>query len=228
MTTPPALLEKLNPDGTYQPYAGNTIICHIAPESAAFAALTDVHAQLSQRSFSAKLSRLPTSSYHMTLFGGANDKHRRPGNWPEGVAFDTPIADCHKELARRLDGFDLECDLPFRMKVSAEGVREKEMALRLELEPVDEAENQKLRRLRDRLSVLLGIKVPGHETYGFHISLAYVIDWLNPDELKDYRSSYAEWRDMVALHSPVIELGRPEFCTFKNMLRFDRQFYLGA
>ena len=74
---------------------------------------------------------------------------------------------------------------------------------------------------------MLGILVPGHDTYGFHISLAYVIGVFTPAELEDYRASYAAWRDMIAAHAPVIELGRPEFCTFKDMRWFNRKLYLG-
>ena len=225
---PAALREKLNPDGSYQPYAGNTIICHIDPKSAAFAALQEVHGELSQRSFRPKLSLLPIASYHMTVFGGANDKHRRAGSWPDGMAFDVPIAACDAELQKRLETFDLGCDVPFRLRVSPEGVRTQEMALRLELQPHDDAENKKLRDLRDRLSKVLGICVPGHDDYGFHVSLAYVIGALTPEELAKYQSSYAEWRDKIARYSPTIEFGRPEFCTFKDMRRYERKLYLNG
>ncbi len=230
MTTddiPPALREKFNPDGTPQPFAGNTIICHIDPASELFAALLEVHGQLGKRSFSQNLSLLPVPSYHMTVFGGANDKHRRPGAWPEGIAFDATMAECHAEIQRRLEGFALGYDMPLRMVMSPGEVKDMDQTLRLELEPLDEAENRKLRSLRDRLSETIGIRVPGHETYGFHISLAYLIGSLTAAESEDYKRSYAEWRDIIALRSPVIELGRPEFCLFKDMMRFERQFYLG-
>ena len=90
--TPPALLEKFGADGTAREFAGNTVICHIDRRGDLLSTLREVQALSSHMSFGRKIALLPPASYHMTVFGGANDKHRRiPGAWPEGMRASLPM-----------------------------------------------------------------------------------------------------------------------------------------
>lgn len=220
---------KFLADGRVSPFHGNTIVCHIPQQgehAACFNALLDIYRDLPARPFAANITALPPSSYHMTLFDGANETARTAGLWPPGLALDSSIEDCHREVGRRLEGFALDTPLPIRMRVDPEGTGIAGNALTIPLLPVDEAENARLRRLRDRLSAATGIRSPRHDQYRFHISLAYVLWALSATQAQAVRQAMGEWMAMVAAASPLIQLGAPEFCTFKDMFAFNRVRYL--
>ena len=226
---PPSVGIKFGRDGHVLPFPGNTVICHLPQQgesTACFNALLDIYREAPAHAFMRKVTMLPPSSYHMTVFGAAADSDRRPGLWPSGLPLDAPIAACHRAVAERLQAFKLNCTLPLRLRVDLSDVDENHRPLRLRLLPVDEAENAKLRGLRDRLSAALSIRQEDHDDYGFHITLGYLIRWLSPEEHVTFRNELRRWRNMVAAQCPVIELGAPEFCTFDDMFAFHRQFYL--
>lgn len=89
------------------------------------------------------------------------------------------------------------------------------------------AEDAKLRRLRARLSDVLGIQSPGQDAYRFHVTLAYLYRWLRPEEERAFRAALAIWRRRLAKACPVIALGAPEYCLLEDMFAFKRQFYVG-
>ncbi len=226
---PPDVGRKFDADGRVKPFAGNTIICHIpqqGPGSETFDALLDIYRQLPAHAFAAKVTALPPSSYHMTIFGGANDQDRKPDLWPADLPLDVPMADCDRLLGERLEAFRLDCDLPLRMRVNLAEPAASERPLTIRLLPIDDAEQAKLTRLRERLSQALGIRAPGHDTYRFHITLGYLCRWLTPAEDADYRRALRTWREGLAKRCPVIALGAPEYCTLADMFAFKRQFYL--
>lgn len=220
---------KFFADGRVRPFAGNTIICHLpqqGPGYETFDALLDVYREMPIHEFGRKIALLPPSSYHMTIFGGANDQGRSPGAWPADIPTDTPIDVCSALLAKRLADFDLDCALPIRMRVNDAEPMHPEPLL-IDLVPVDAAENLKLRRLRDRLSQTLKIRTRDHDRYGFHITLAYQIAWFDEAENADFQRARDRWRSELRKTAPVIEFQAPEFCTFKDMFAFKSQFPLG-
>jgi hypothetical protein len=226
---PPDIGRKFYPDGRVQRFDGNTVICHLdqqGPNATLFNALLDIYREAPAHQFMDKVTLLPPSSYHMTIFGAANDQDRRPGAWPADLPLDMPMTECDRILGERLRGFRLECDLPFRMKVDLSEPVPGERPLTLRLLPYDDAENAKLRRLRDRLAETLAIRTPSHDAYRFHVTLGYLIRWLTQDEQAVFRDTLATWRHRVALACPVLELGAPEYCTLKDMFAFSRQFHL--
>lgn len=226
---PPDVGRKFDADGRVKPFAGNTIICHVPQQgsgSETFDALLDIYRQLPVHAFAAKVTALPPSSHHMTIFGGANDQDRKPGLWPADLPLDLPMADCDRLLGERLKAFRLDCDLPLRMRVNLAEPAASERPLTIRLLPVDDAEQAKLTRLRERLSQTLAIRAPGHDAYRFHITLGYLCRWLTPAEDADYRRALKGWREGLAKRCPVIELGAPEYCTLADMFAFKRQFYL--
>lgn len=226
---PPDVGRKFYPDGRVQRFDGNTVICHLdqqGPNATLFNTLLDIYREAPAHQFMDKVTLLPPSSYHMTIFGGANEKDRRPSAWPADLPLDLPLAQCDRILGERLRAFRLECDLPFRMRVDLSEPGQGERPLTLRLLPYDDAENAKLRRLRDRLAETLAIRTPSHDAYRFHVTLGYLIRWLSPEEQTAFRNTLAMWRQTVAAACPVIELGAPEYCALTDMFAFSRQFYL--
>jgi hypothetical protein len=226
---PPDVFSKFHPDGRPYPFAGNTIICHLDQQggrSAAFDALLDIYREIPILPFARKVAWLPPSSYHVTIFGGANDRPRLKTSWPADLPVNMPIAECDRLLGERLKGFALKSDLPIRLKVDLEQVPDPARPLTLLLLPVDPAEHAKLRDLRDRLSRLLAIRAADHDSYRFHISLGYPIAWFTESEARALQAVWRRWTHAVAGQAPAIELGAPEYCLFDDMFAFHRQFYL--
>ncbi len=228
--TPPDVGRKFFADGRVMPFAGNTIICHLpqqGSDSAPFDALLDIYRALPTRSWARKVAVLPPSSYHTTIIGGANDKERRRPLWPADLPLDMPMAECDRILGERLRAFRLGSEAgPYRMRVNPAAPSAKEGPLTMRLLPFDEAEERKLRRLRDRLAIVLGIQDAGHDSYGFHITLAYQIAALTSAEDAAWRADLAQWKQQIIARAPVITLGAPEYCLLADMFAFKRQFYL--
>lgn len=227
---PPDVGRKFAADGRVLPFAGNTIICHLPQQGAgseAFDALLDVYRALPGEPWARKVTALPPSSYHMTIFGGANDKARRYPLWPAGLPLDMPMADCDRILGERLRAFRLGDEAgPYRMRVNMEAPPASETPLTVRLLPADDAMEARLRRLRDRLAEVTGIREPDHDRYRFHITLAYQVAPLTPEEEDAWRRSLAAWKAMIARRAPIITLGNPEYCLLKDMFAFKRQFFL--
>jgi hypothetical protein len=227
---PPDVGRKFAADGRVLPFAGNTIICHLPQQGAgseAFDALLDVYRALPGEPWARKVTALPPSSYHMTVFGTANDKARRYPLWPAGLPLDMPMADCDRILGERLRAFRLGDEAgPYRMRVNMESPPAGETPLTVRLLPTDDAVEARLRKLRDRLSDVTGIREPDHDRYRFHITLAYQVAPLTPQEDDAWRRSLAAWKAMIARRAPIITLGNPEYCLLKDMFAFKRQFFL--
>jgi len=90
----------------------------------------------------------------------------------------------------------------------------------IRLLPFDEAENRKLRDLRNRLSDVMKIHAPDHDLYRFHISLGYWVQPRTPEELADYDRVLTATVNRLTSDIHSIDLQAPVFCTFENMLAF--------
>jgi hypothetical protein len=224
---PGAIGHKFNADGGVRPFAGSTVICHLKPESAIHRVLTQVQAEAAQAAFMRKFTLLPASSLHMTVLPGVDDEHRKPPLWPDTVSVEAPIEACNAWCADQLR--DLGTGVS-RLHMRRQSVidLEKVADFTVPLEAQSGAEDQRLRHLRDRLAQALHIRSPSHDTYRFHITLGYQIAWLTAQEADAFAAAYARWMEQIGAAAPRFELGRPEFCTFKDMFAFDRQFYLSA
>jgi hypothetical protein len=212
---------KFDKDGNVQPFPGNTIVCHISQSSELYASLLELYEKLRTGPHSHLYTLLPPPSWHMTVFEGVCDQVRKPGYWPSDLPVDAPLADCTAHFADKLAAFELRCDPPYRMRVR--GIDPLEIGLGLHLEFRDAEEQTRFRALRDRISETLNLRHPGHESYGLHLSIAYLLRHLTEDQKADISS-------LVLDHlngSPVdFDLGAPEFCTFEDMFAFKRLFYL--
>lgn len=227
---PSSVGSKFYPNGQVHPFAGNTIICHLPQQGEhdnAFNAMLDVYRDAPSHIFLRKVAVLPPSSYHMTIFDGANDHSRKPGSWPADLSMDMPIEDCNRALAARLRHFDLGISLPIRMRVDPEQSPVNGRAMVFRLKPYDDVENTKLRGLRNRIADVVQYQAADHDSYQFHISFGYPIAWFDPDEERDFQKIWCDCAERIAKKCPEIILGAPEYCTFEDMFAFHREFYLG-
>jgi len=221
---------KFAANGRVLPFAGNTILCHLpqqGEQSVAFDGLLDIYRAMLADGWMRKISALPPSSYHMTIFEGASDRERHYPYWPAGLPLDMEMARCDELLAERLRNFDLGSDIPpYIMRVDMAEPAVAETPFAIGLVAADDRTERSLRRLRDRLSLTLGIRHPHHDRYRFHVTLGYQFAPLTETELEGYRRRLARWRIQLAKQAPVITFGAPEFCRFGDMFAFKRQFFL--
>lgn len=149
----------------------------------------------------------------MTLLEGVCDRIRTPDRWPHNLQLDAPIYACSTLFARELSTFNLNATLPIRMALAdltatADGVC-------VRLQPVDAAEADKIRSIRNRLSDALQLRLPDHDAYSFHISITYLLCYL------DERQQNAISRLLQGFYREklprFIDFGAPEFSTFDDM-----------
>lgn len=220
---------KFFPDGRVHPFAGNTIVCHLdqqGPNSASFNQLLNYYRQFPVKSYFDKIAPLPPSSYHMTVFGGANNTDRGADKWPSGISPAVSMEECNRVVGERVTAAAVGPVSPISMRVDPADSGYDGNTLRIPLLPADEAEAQKLRNLRDRLSSAIGIRSPKHESYQFHITLGYLLRTFSRNELRDAEQDMRRWKAELATRVPVIELGQPEYCIFEDMFAFHRQFFI--
>lgn len=216
--------QKFDAHGNVLGFAGNTFLCHVPLFTPLSDALTAVRDRIKAGPHADALAMLPPESYHMTVFEGVTDSERRRGTWPADLPLNATLAECTRHMMKKLQGFDLACELPLRMKVAEPDAQLKIGAMCLV--PADAEEARKLRDLRDRLAALLGFRAPWHDSYVFHMTHSYLIRPMNLDRIKqalDFHSAlYAERVAPLG----TLSLGAPEFCTFINMQAFDNLFFL--
>lgn len=218
---------KFNADGVVQRYPGNTTVCHLPASCPLLPGLRNLYTALSSHPTLSKIIYLlPPQSWHMTVFDGAREGECEPGMWPPGLE-KRPLPEATADFSRRLRelGLNLEAEglaPPYKMKIP--GFDVSVVGIGLRVEGATPEEEKRMRRLRDRLAETLGFRAPNHDTYGFHISMAYLLRHADGDDGIELNRLLTESSPKVEMQ---IELGRVEFCTFENMLAFPRLFYLG-
>jgi hypothetical protein len=214
--------KKFDADGSVRRFPGNTVLCHLPLGSTARGPLQGIHSELQNSGFAQLYTLLPPPSWHMTVFEGVCDEIREPDLWPQDLSRNAPFDECNALFDKKLRRFDLNCTPPYRMRIG--GWRSLVNGIMLRLLPMDEAEEQRLRGLRNRLSALLQIRSPSHDTYGFHLSFAYLV---KSPSTSEEAGLGALLEDSLPLIPDQIDFGLPEFCCFDDMFEFRRQFYLG-
>ncbi|KAM0284029.1 hypothetical protein ACHAQH_002224 [Verticillium albo-atrum] len=163
---------KFSPDGVGQRYPGNTTVCHIPSSSPLIPGLHQVYSTIgSHPSLSKAIRLLPPASWHMTVFDGVREIECEPGMWPPGLA-KKPLSESTADFSRRLRefGFQLESEglaPPYKMKVRGVEIPAT-VGIGLQVEGATPEEERRMRKLRDRLSDVLGFRAPNHEVYEFH------------------------------------------------------------
>lgn len=72
-----------------------------------------------------------------------------------------------------------------------------------------------------------GHRQPQHDDYRFHMTFAYMIDWLRDDELPAWQQMLDAELALLQREAPVLELRPPAFCRFADMNHFEELLVLG-
>ncbi|EXJ80697.1 hypothetical protein A1O3_06981 [Capronia epimyces CBS 606.96] len=219
---------KFSPDGLVQRYPGNTTLCHIPLDSPLISGLRTIYNRLGSHATLSRLLRLlPPESWHMTVLDCVCEIQCEPEMWPTGMK-QRPIHEWTSEFSKSLRHVGNELDKaglapPYRMRIR--GFDAGVIGIGLEVEGVSVEEEKRMRRLRDKLADAIGFRAPRHETYTFHISIAYLLRHIDDEDRNELDRVLAEILPKVKMD---FDLGAVEFCTFENMCAYPRVFYLGG
>lgn len=212
-TPPKHLGTRYTADGRFLREPGNTVVCHVTAGTPSQAALRAVRERLMAMPEAGQFAFTHPSSLHMTIFQGIIEYRRRLPYWPADMALDTPIDVMTEHYCARLKHF-LPRE-PFRARIA--GVT----PLGLVLEGDGAADRSRLRAWRDALAEVFGYRHPDHDDYTFHITFAYIIDWLDDAVLPRWQEMLMEQLAYLRERAPVVELDPPAFCSFEDMNRFE-------
>jgi hypothetical protein len=166
--------------GAFQPEPGNTVVRHLIEGSETQSVLAEVRDRFRAMPDANKLAFTPVESYHMTLFQGIIEGRRNMPYWPADVAADTPIADMTALYAKRLKL--LAPRAPFNVEVTAV------VPTGLIVDGVTAEDRHAMADWRNGFAEAFGYRHPDHDSYQFHITMAYVIDWLDDAALPGWRA----------------------------------------
>lgn len=160
---------KFEKDGSVRRYPGNTVIADVRPGCAAYDTMTRLKAIACEAGLADTMILLPEDSYHMTVIRGLNDQVRTDAYWPAALAKDATMEQADDYVQRAFES----AGMPGKIRMRFCGVRVNEEDFRVLLEPADAEQAKILRDFRDRAAAALGLFLPGHESYTYHITLAY-------------------------------------------------------
>ena len=212
-------------DARALPDPGNTVVAHLnnAPGAEAIIRFGEV---LRTGAIGDCFAHLPVPSYHMTVFNGLLHTDRTLPFWPRTLATDVGAAEADRWMLSQLSRHR-DVPAPFRMAVH--GITAYEAGgIGLTLEPADEDESARIRGLRDRLAELCALAHrPGHDSYRFHLTLAYFIRWPSIEAAMQADREIAAATENLLRACPELVIGPPEVCTFADMTHFEPHFVLG-
>lgn len=208
--------QRLDPDGDFLPLHGNTVIRHVTRPSATMDMLVAVQNRLKQSPYAGHFAFLPPSSFHMTVFEGVVDDRRRPDAWPNGMALDRPVAETTQLYLQRLAGVRAPAHMMRGLDVSPLG---------LLLEGATDSDERGMRVLREALTQPFGYRQDVHDSYRFHVTLAYVCRFLPDEAVTFYSDLCAELAETVRGFGPL-ELDRAAFCHFADLTHFEELLVL--
>jgi hypothetical protein len=219
MTQPhhaPDVGHKFHADGSVRHFPGNTIICIADPAGQAYQDATWVQDELLKTPYSHKFAMLPPSSFHMTVFDLLCDAVRTPEKWSSKLALDAPLIQTDEFFIDAVQNVPA----PDNFRMTFQHLNLGTNGLSLYLKPIDDAMNQLIRGYRDQLADATGVRQPNHDTYAFHLSLAYRILQTTDDEEAQLIALADRINARLSDSFGVFDTGQPMLTFFDDMFAF--------
>ena len=170
MTYGSTIGKKFYEDGEVRRYPGNTVVADILPGNPAYEVMCKLRRLVLDMGMDSHIILLPEDSYHMTVLQGVNDQVRKPTHWPADLPLDAPMTQADDFVSAAF----LKAGLPGAVRMRFDTINISKTACIIRLYPADEEQAKRLWDFRNRASENLGLRLPNHDTYRFHISLGYV------------------------------------------------------
>ena len=207
--------KKFARSGGALPYPGNTVISDVCPGNPAYDVMSACRSLLLDSPLAPHYIPLPQSSYHTTVIRGVNHLVRAADYWPAHMPIDTPFEQMDDWFERTVSG--VPNPGPFSMRFHRARINEEDF--RIQLLPADENSLAALRRYRDLIADALGLYLPGHESYTFHITLAYTLTVPETDEADALSAIEGQINDLLAVQ-PAFTVDPPHVAFYHDMLEF--------
>lgn len=204
---------KFTTGGEVQRWPGNTFICHVTRPSSGYSALIELQEEIKRSEFSTMFTWLPAPSFHMTVFQGCSPGNEGTAEWPSGLCAKATPDEANKLMLHRIDG--LQINEHFRINA-----KELFCAHSLTVEGIDDETNFAMRELRKQLRSATGISPPDFESYIFHITIGYLVQWLSRGASKEVVEFSNQLYARYAGDLQQIELDTCAFCNFDTLHAF--------
>ncbi|WP_316861196.1 DUF1868 domain-containing protein [uncultured Cohaesibacter sp.] len=211
---------KFTHQGEVLTFPGNTFICHIDKQSRAFSALVQMQREIMESPHGRFFTFLPPQSFHMTIFQGVTSvcsSHEK--GWPKDIPFGEMRDDVTARFVEKL----ADQSFPSRVAVSAHDLF---TCHSLTMTGASEADEKALRAVRDQLSEVTSIRFKDHDRYIFHVTLAYLLQWVDPQAAEEIVSFGDGLFARYSEDLQSIPIGPIEFCNFETMHHFEPVSYL--
>lgn len=207
--------KKFEMDGSARRYPGNTVIADVRPGCSAYDVMMHLRQMAIDNGFEKSMILLPEDSYHMTVIRGLNDQVRTDAFWPASLAKDAPMTAVDDYVSSAVAS--VEMPGPIRMKFR--GVRVNSEDFRVLLSPADEEQMAVIRRFRDAAASAIGLRLPGHDEYTCHITLAYTLNVPEGQEAGRLAELVRKMESYIG-NQPVFETTPPYMAYYDDMLAF--------
>ena len=205
---------KFNSDGTVRRFRGNTVISFVAPDSPLGRCAGRAREVIETNGAAARLTFLPSASYHVTVVRLVCDEDREPAKWSSHLGLRCPLQDVDAFMADAMALVDPPAAIEMQYRaMSAHDV------LAIELEPASPAERASLNSYRDAVAEATGVRHSDHHDYVFHLSLAYRVGSLGSTESLELEAALATVHNHVVGEGPFI-LPAPVLTFFDDMFEF--------
>ena len=215
MTYGSTIGKKFYEDGRVRRYPGNTVVADILPGNPAYDVMCRLRQMVIDRGMDTHFILLPEDSYHMTVIQGINDQVRKETHWPAALPLDASLMQADAYVSEAMLG----AGLPGAVRMRFDAVHISTGACTIRLQPADEAQEELLRDFRNRAADRLGLRLPGHDTYRFHISLGYVRVIPEGEAAEKTERLKAEMNAYIAAQ-PEFYTSEPYMAYYDDMYRF--------
>lgn len=211
---------KFTPVGAALPFPGNTVICHVLRHTRAWAALGEMQSELRDGPHAHHFTFLPPESFHMTIFGCVSGPRGEGRPWPRDLPETAALDTVTETLLSRLRRVEIDCPIRARPVGLFGGYS-------VTMQGLDDRHETALRRIRRRMRDATDIHEPNFEGYVFHITLAYLVSWLEATEAREVVALSDRLFSRFATDIDEVPLGPVEFCKFETMHSFELVERLG-
>ena len=185
---------KFYEDGSVRRYPGNTVVADVVPGMVAYDVMLHLKQMVIDAGFDKDIILMPADSYHMTVFRGLNDQVRTDTHWPPNLPKETPFTEVDDYVSAAV----AKAVIPEPTRMKFDEVRFGASCVIVRLVPADEEQNRILREFRDRAADAVNLRLPGHEDYHFHITLAYVRIVAEGEREKEKDALIAKMNEYIA------------------------------
>ena len=215
MTYGSTIGKKFYADGTVRRYPGNTVVADILPGNPAYDVMCQLRKMVIDTGLTSHIILLPEDSYHMTVLQGVNDQVRKETHWPAGLPLDATMTAADDYVS----GAFLKVGLPGPVNMRFDSLFMGKGAWVIRLRPADTQQEKYLWDFRDRAADTLGLRLPRHEEYRFHISLGYV-RVIPEGEVAEKTAQLKEKIDAYIANQPEFWTAAPYMAYYDDMHAF--------